>query len=101
MRTIRTRRKGYEYYGFEPGEDKRLKKYCSSAEFDEHILLLQAAIEAHKEIAPDLFYSIAKGMSYEDVDRLNYIPITKGDFYGHQRNTLYIFRDMLRMIGKW
>lgn len=101
VQSIRTREMGYDDYGLGPGEDKRLKKYCTSPDFDDHMLLLNSALGANKYLASDLYYSIAKGLSYEDMDRTCYIPISKGDFYGYQRKTLYIFRDMLRLYGKW
>lgn len=101
MWDIRVRDTGYDDYGIEPGEDRKLKKYCTSAEFDEHLLLFNSALEANKYLANDLYYSIVKGLSYEDIDRVCYIPISKGDFYGYQRKTLYTFRDMLRLYGKW
>lgn len=98
---IRVRETGYDDYGLEPGEDKKIKKYCASAGFDDHLLLFNSALDANKQLASELYYSISKGLSYEDIDRVCYIPISKGDFYGYQRKTLYIFRDMLRLHGKW
>ena len=92
---------GFADYGMEPEEAKRLKKYCLSAEFDEHTLLFNSALSANKYLVSEIYYSIAKGLSYEDIDRVCYIPISKVDFYGYQRKTLYIFRDMLKLHGKW
>ena len=98
---MKTRETGYKDYGFEQGEEKKLKEYCKNSGFSDHELLLNAAIETNPAIASDLYYTIVSGLSYESIDKVRYVPISKGDFYGYQRKCLYIFRDFLRIYGKW
>lgn len=104
---MKTRQKNYKNYGFAEGEKKgekessKLKEYCKNPDFDEHINLMHAAISANSSLAADLYYSIVNSLSYEDISRVKYIPISKTDFYAYQRKCMYIFRDLLRMHGKW
>ena len=98
---MKTRETGYDDYGFEEKEDKRLKAYCRSAEFEDHILLFHACLSANRQLAATLNYSLVNALSYEDIDKKCYIPISKGDFYGWQRKALAIFREMLILNGKW
>ena len=98
---MRTREKGYEKYGFEPGEEKRLKEYCKNEGFSDHDILLQSAISSNPQIAVDLFYSLINGISYDRLMTLKYIPIPKTDFYGYQRKCLSMFRNLLLFYGKW
>lgn len=98
---MRKREMGYQEYGFDPGEEKKLKEYCQSADFTDHDILLQAAISSNPAIAADIYYSLVKGLSFERISNIRYIPIPKADFYGYQRNCLAIFRNLLVMCGKW
>ena len=45
--------------------------------------------------------AIVKGLSYEKMDEKVYQNIGKGDFYGHQRKTLAIFRAGLIECGRY
>lgn len=101
MREMKIREKGYSDYGFEQGEEKRLKQYCRNAEFNDYKLLLDAAIASNPVLASDLFYSVVASVSYDSLTKIKYIPITKQDFYGYQRRCLAIFRNFLLMSGKW
>lgn len=98
---MKTRQMGYADYGFDEKEDKKLKAYCTRPEFEDQILLFHACLEANRYISAVLYFSIANGVSYEDLDRIKYVPISKGDFYGWQRKAMSLFRDMLIMNGKW
>lgn len=97
---MRTREKGYKDYGFAEGEEQKVKQYCRGGDFLEHDLLLQSAISANPYIASDLYYSVVKGVSYESIDRIKHIPMSKADFYGYQRKCLAIFRNWLLLYGK-
>lgn len=100
MVRVRTREKSYIDYGFEPGEEKKIMEYCSDGHFSEHDLLLQSAISANPYIASDLYYSIVNGVSYESLEKIKQIPLSKPDFYGYRRKCLAIFRNWLLLYGK-
>lgn len=82
-------------------EVDKLKEYCRSAEFKYNSKLLQFAIWANPQIAPDIYYAIVRGASYEKLTRAKYIPMLKEDFYGYYRKTLADFRDWLVKSGLW
>uniref|UniRef100_A0AAU8AYV3 Transcriptional regulator n=1 Tax=Dulem virus 35 TaxID=3145753 RepID=A0AAU8AYV3_9CAUD len=104
---MKTRQTSYVDYGFVEGnikkkkESNRLKEYCRKPDFNDHITLMHAAVSANESLAGDIFYSIINNLSYEDISRIKYIPISKTDFYGYQRKCLAQFRDLLIMYGKW
>ena len=98
---MRIRETGYKDYGFDLGEERGLKSYCRSPDFTDHDTLIQAAISANPSIAADLYYSLVRGLSFDRLNDVRYIPIPKVDFYGYQRNCLAIFRNLLIMSGKW
>lgn len=98
---MRIRDAGYRDYGIEPEEAREIKKHCASAEFNEHQLLFTSALSENKELAADLYYSIVKGLSYEDLDRICYMPIPKTDFYAHQRKTMGRFVGLLKVNELW
>lgn len=98
--TVRTREKGYIDYGFESGEEKKIMNYCSDGHFSEHDILLQAAVSANPCIASDLYYSIVNGVSYEAIEKIKQIPLSKSDFYGYRRKCLGIFKKHSLLYGK-
>lgn len=98
---MRTRAKRYSDYGFKPGEQERLKKYCQSVGFCDNSILLQAAMSANPVIKDDLYYTIVTGISYDKLNDVRKILLPKNDFYGYQRKCLDIFRNLLIQQGKW
>ena len=95
MRTIKTREKGYKDYGFEPGEEKRLIQYCRSTEFDRNQELLISSISANATFANDIYYSIVKDISFDALNKIKYIPVSKNDFYAYRRKALANMRNWL------
>lgn len=91
---MRKREMGYSEYGFEPGEERELKEYCRSFDFSDHDTLLQAAVSANPSIAADLYYSLVRGLSFERINDIKYMPIPKVDFYAYQRACLAKFKEM-------
>ena len=92
---MRKREMSYQEYGFSPGEETDLKHYCRSPDFTDHDTLIQAAISANPSIAADLYYSLVKGLSFDRLNDVRYIPISKVDFYAYQRACLAEFKQML------
>lgn len=98
---MKVRLKGYKDYGFEAGEEIKLKEYCRKEGFSDYDTLLNAAVSANPAIAGDLFYSLLNGLSYDSLIKIKYIPYSKGDFYAYQRRCLSMFRNFLLLYGKW
>lgn len=90
---MKTREKSYSDYGFNKDEVKKLKEYCKSTQFEEHVELLQSAIKSNKGIASELYYSIVRGVSYDELIKIRHIPLSKTDFYGYQRKCLSLFKQ--------
>lgn len=99
---MRVRQMGYEDYGFSDGEAKLLLAYCQDAQkFNDHELLLKSAISSRKEIANLLYFSITNNCSWDQLGKIDYLYVGKGDFYAYRRKTLALFRDALIACGKW
>lgn len=99
---VRVRSRGFEDYGFRSGEAKQLLAYCQDPRrFEEHELLLRAAKTSKREIANLLYFSITNKCSWDQLDKMEYLYIGKGDFYAYRRKTLALFRDTLIACGKW
>lgn len=102
---MRIREMGYQDYGFdEAGERKESEKimeYCRAPDFIYRKELIESAERANKSIADDIYYSIVKDLSYDDLVVKSDIPYSKTDFYAYRRKCLFFFRDMMRLYGKW
>lgn len=97
---MRTRNAGYKNYGMSKEEANSLMEFCQSPQFCEHELLIKCAEESYQDIAPDLYYSLARGISYDDITKIRYIPLSRSDFYGYRRKCLDVFRRYLVFTGK-
>ena len=98
---MRTRKKGYAYYGFKQGEDRLLKKWCKRPDFAEKALLEECAKQANIYIYKSICRSILEGLSFEKIDGREYQTYHKGDFYAYQRKTLALFREALIKRNKY
>lgn len=90
---MKTRETSYSDYGFSKEEVKELKEYCKSSQFKEHEKLMECALKSNKSIASELYYSIVRGISYEELMKIKNIPLPKTDFYGYQRKCLALFKQ--------
>lgn len=98
---MRKRNMGYQDYGFDVGEEYKLKEYCKIADQLDQSDLLQSAYCANPYIAHELWYTLITGLSYDKLASIHYIPISKTDFYAYQRACLAQFKDILIQKGKW
>ena len=96
---MRTRRKGYSYYGFVDGESKLLKKWCRSPDFKYGKILKECAEKANETISKSLCDSILRGLSYDRLDQMEYQSYCKQDFYACRRKTLALFRTKMIESG--
>ena len=91
---MKTRCKSYDDYGFEPGEEKQLKEACRKKDFKTLTMLTVASYKSNPGIAIELIYSLVNGLSYDKLESINYIPVSKVDFYAYRRKCLYYFKLM-------
>lgn len=92
----RTRNKSYADYGFSPEDVKRWESICRLPDIYTRRMLRDAAYDANPEIAEDLIFSLANGLSYERMEAIKPMGINLVDFYAYRRKTLAIFRDIMR-----
>lgn len=98
---MRTRLMSIEDHGLTKEEYEGIKEYCMSGNFQDHGLLLQSAMEANSTICAELYISLVLGASFERIDGLRYIPISKSDFYAYRRKTVAIFKAYMVQVGIW
>lgn len=98
---MRTRLMSIEDHGLTKEEYESIKEYCMSGKFQDHGLLIQSAMEANSSICAELYTSLVLGASFERIDSLRYIPLSKPDFYAYRRKTVAIFKDYMIQVGIW
>ena len=91
---MKTRTAGYDDYGFEPGEEERLKKICRQPDAITFYMVCVAAKKAHPGISLHLAHSLVNSLSYEKISYAQEIPISKGDFYANRRKCLYLLKKI-------
>ena len=75
---MKTRHKSYSDYGFAVGEEKRLMKWVRSIDFTHNHALWTSCRTANSAITDDLYYSIVRNVSYDDLLRASvYQPYAK------------------------
>lgn len=92
---MRTRERSYFDYGFKEGEEKQLQEFCRRSDFSEDSLLLECAKKSNPVIGGDLYFSLIRGLSWEQMDKRTCQMYSKGDFYAYRRKTLGLFRVAL------
>lgn len=97
---MKTRYKGYKDYGFTEGEEKLLLAWVRRVGFNHSRALLTSCKTANPSISDDLYYSIVRNVSYDDLLRVYvYQPYAKNDFYAYRRKALAIFRKKMIRQG--
>lgn len=97
---MKIRNAGYSNYGISNEEAISLKEFCKAPQFCEHELLIDCAKKANEQIASELYYSLVRGIGYDDLSKIRYIPLPKTDFYGYRRKCLALFRSYLIVTEK-
>ncbi len=82
-------------YDISRQEEIRLKKLCRKSDIKTTMALYLAAKIANSYLASAVFLSLKFGVSFERVDRLEYLYISKNDFYGYRRKALWIFKHLI------
>ena len=98
---MRVRQKGYLDYGFEAGEEKQLQEFCKQPDFAEDFLLLECAKKSNPVIGGDLYFSLVRGLSWEQLDKRTWQKYGKADFYAYRRKALGLFRAALIECGRY
>ena len=98
---MRTREKSYNDYGLSDKEVYYIKNLCRNADEEQLNIIRNALSELQPYIAPYVYFSLVKNMSYEDICAKNYIFIGKGDFYGHRRKGMACIKRWLILCNKW
>ena len=98
---VRTRERSYFDYGFKEGEERQLQEFCRRPDFAEDFLLLECAKKANTNIGGDLYFSLIRGLSWEQMDKRTCQQYSKGDFYGYRRKALGLFREALIECGRY
>ena len=98
---MRVRQYGYCDYGFAPGEETQLLAFCRGSDFAEEFLLLECAKKSNPAICADIYYSLVRGLSWEQLDKRTTQFYGKVDFYAYRRRTLGLFRAALIECGRY
>ena len=98
---VRVRESSYSDYGFNPGEERQLQEFCRRPDFAEDALLLECAKKVNPIIGGDLYFSLIRGLSWEQRDKRTMQQYGKGDFYGYRRKALGLFRAALIECGHY
>lgn len=98
---MRAREATYSDYGFKVNEEKQLQEWCRRPDFAEDFLLLECAKKANSIIGGDLYFSLIKGLSWEQMDKRTWQQYSKVDFYAYRRKALGLFRAALIEYGRY
>ena len=98
---MRTREKSYSDYGITEEEVIYIKNFCQNADDEQTKIIKYALSELTPYIAPHIYESLTKNLSYEDICAKNYLYIGKGDFYGHRRQGMAAIKRWMILYGIW
>lgn len=98
---MRKREMSYEDYGITNDEVDYILKFCRNANEEEKEFIKIALSKLNPYISPFIFRSLVEKESYEDIDKENYLWISKNDFYAERRYGVYCIKDWMMLNGIW
>lgn len=98
---MRTRETKLADYGLDRSTETQIRKFCRRLDTADETLLLECCMETNESIGRDLFYTIAAGISFDKLENVKNIMISRPDFYGYQRKVLATFKKILMERGKY
>ncbi len=76
-----------------------MRRLARESNYEQRLLLYESAFEACVSTADDVIFSIVKGLSYDDIRKIRYIPASRTRFSEQCSQTLERLRDKLRIYG--
>ena len=96
------REKSLRDYGITAEDEEKLKiKVKNLSEIEREHLVYAALSSCDPLLAVSVIRSIEEGLSYDKLNKKQYIPALPDDFYGYRRKTIATFYDRLRLFGLW
>lgn len=89
--------KSFKHYGVELREMDELKNKCRSLNGEQKGMLYRSCLESDIGLSEHIFYSLTTGTSYDNLNKINRVPINRDDFYGYRRKALVIFKSRLKL----
>lgn len=77
-------------------EARRIERYLGNATPEELKELLNITISLGGIVGNDIYYSIVTGVSYELLDNVNSVPMSKQHFYRLKDKSLEKFKEYLK-----
>lgn len=90
---MRIREAGYKEYGITKSEEKEILSFCRKASQEDREFISLALQGMDADIAPYIFMSLVDGKSYERLDAMHWLPISKVDFYGYRRLGVFLIKE--------
>ena len=99
---MRTRYMGYNDYNMDADDVKSIRHFCESIEAgsDDDSALKKCCQLVNNDIAVQLYTSLAKGLSYDEIFKREYIPLGRNDFYGYRRKAIARFFQ-IKLDEEW
>lgn len=91
---MRTRHAWFKCYKMAKSEVMLLKRKCR--ENEAVAKLLKDITKSDSDYLGNCIYqSLRYGLSYEDLQARDYVPVAKPDFYGYWRRTLFLLKEAI------
>ena len=97
---MNTRDMTYGDYGMDKEDLRKVLDMCQESDITGvQELIYQSAVAANPQIHEALYMSLAFDMSYERVNGIRYVPISKNSFYAYRRRAIANLYDLMRLYG--
>ena len=57
--------------------------------------------EVYPNVCDELYCCIVIGMSYDKMNKKNFVPLDRKDFYAYRKKTLAVFREALKACNRY
>lgn len=97
---MRTRDKGYGDYDITEEEKNQILSFCRKSGKEDREIIFFALKELPPYIMPYIYISLIDGKSFEKLDALYNIALSKSDFYGYRRKGIEALKRYMLICGK-
>lgn len=97
---MRKREMSYKDYGITHDEKNYILDFCKNANEEEKEFIKIALSKLNPYISPIIFKCLTEKLSYEDLDKQEYIYVSKVDFYAEKRYGVYCIKNWMLLNRK-
>ena len=98
---MRKREMSYQDYGITKEEKNYIFNFCQNSDEEEKQFIKIALSKLNPYISPIIFKCLVEKLSFDELDKQEYMYVSKVDFYAEKRYGVYCIKNWMILNRKW